>query len=253
MLVAYHGPCRASTTYPRDDKTHDPTWPQSARAGGKHRRQRVPPMTTNQATVFVVDDDEAVRRGLERLLRSAGLNVETFASAPEFLERSPTSETGCVLLDVQMPGVNGPELHEGMSERGFTLPVVFLTGHGDVPTSVRAMKKGAVDFLLKPVDDEMLLGTIRQAVERHAAEQVRQRQRQDIAARLHRLSAREREVMEHVIQGRLNKQIAGDLGIAEKTVKVHRAHVMEKMEVRSVAELVHLCETASRLSHAGPE
>lgn len=210
-------------------------------------------MNTNQATVFVVDDDEAVRRSIERLLRSAGLNVETFASAPEFLQRSPISETGCVLLDVQMPGINGPELHDGMSERGFTLPVVFLTGHGDVPTSVRAMKKGAADFLLKPVDDEMLLDTIRQAIERHAAERVRQRHRQDIAARLHRLSVREREVMAYVVQGRLNKQIAGDLGIAEKTVKVHRARVMEKMEVRSVAELVHLCETADRLAAAGSE
>jgi FixJ family two-component response regulator len=131
-----------------------------------------------------------------------------------------------------------------MFERGLTLPVVFLTGNGDVPTSVRAMKRGAVDFLLKPLDDEELLTAIDQAVQRHVAAQARQHEQDEVATRLGRLSAREREVMELVIRGRLNKQIAGELGIAEKTVKVHRARVMDKMEVRSVAELVHLCETA---------
>ena len=201
-------------------------------------------MSTGQTTVFVVDDDKAVCRSLERLIRSAGWIVEAFASAREFLERAPSAGTGCVLLDVQMPGIAGPELHDRMLERGFTLPVVFLTAHGDVPTSVQAMKKGAVDFLLKPVDEEVLLDTIRRAVERHAAERARQKERQDIAERLHRLSSREREVMDHVIRGRLNKQIAGVLGISEKTVKVHRARVMDKMEVGSVAELVHLWDMA---------
>lgn len=199
-------------------------------------------MIKSEATVFVVEDEEPVRRSLERLMRAAGWKAETFATAHEFLERSPRFETGCVLLDVEMPGVGGPELHDRMLDREFTLPVVFLTGHGDVPTSVQAMKKGAVDFLLKPVDDQVLLDTIQRAVEQHAAEQARQRERQDIAERLERLSAREREVMGYVIQGRLNKQIAGDLGIAEKTVKVHRGRIMEKMGVRSAVVLAHLCD-----------
>jgi FixJ family two-component response regulator len=201
-------------------------------------------MDLSQATVFVVDDDEAVRSSLARLIRVAGWKVETYASAREFLARVAFSGTGCVLLDVQMPGVSGPQLHESMYQRGLTLPVVFLTGHGDVPTGVQAMKRGAVDFLLKPLDEEELLAAISQAMERHAREQDRQREWQGVAERLGRLSAREREVMERVIRGSLNKQIAAELGIAEKTVKVHRGRVMDKMEVRSVAELVHLWETA---------
>jgi RNA polymerase sigma factor (sigma-70 family) len=205
-------------------------------------------MSASGATVFVVDDDAAVRRGLARLIRSAGLSVETFSSAREFLENSPASRTGCVVLDVRMPGMTGPELFEQMAEKGLSLPVVFLTGHGDVPTSVRAMKKGAVDFLLKPVDDEAPLQAIRQAVERCASEQEREQERQGIQARLRRLSPREREVMEHVIRGLLNKQIAADLGISEKTVKVHHGRVMAKMEVGSVAELVRLCDQESILS-----
>ncbi len=201
-------------------------------------------MSASGATVFVLDDDAAVCRSLARLIRSADLNVETFTSATEFLEKPPPSGAGCVVLDVRMPGMTGPELFDRMSEKGLSLPVVFLTGHGDVPTSVRAMKKGAVDFLLKPVDDEVLLEAVRQAVARHAAEQAREQVRQGIQARLRRLSAREREVMEYVIRGDLNKQIAADLGISEKTVKVHRGRVMAKMEVGSVAELVRLCEAA---------
>lgn len=205
-------------------------------------------MSANQVTVFVVDDDEAVRRSLARLLRAAGWSVEAFPSAQEFLERPPYFGTGCVLLDVQMPEMTGPELHRQMSQRGLTLPVVFLTGHGDVPTSVQAMKKGAMDFLLKPVDDGILLQTIHKAVARHASDIKNQGERHEIEARVSRLSSREREVMESVIRGRLNKQIAANLGIAEKTVKVHRGRVMEKMEIRSVAELVHLCETAGILA-----
>lgn len=200
-------------------------------------------MIKSEATVFVVDDEEPVRRSLERLMRAAGWKVESFATAQEFLERLPRTETGCVLLDVQMPEIGGPELHERMLDRKFTLPVVFLTGHGDVPTSVQAMKKGAVDFLLKPVDDQVLLDAIDRAVERHAAEQARQREREDFSEHLERLSTREREVMGYVIQGRLNKQIAGFLGIAEKTVKVHRGRIMEKMGVRSAVVLAHLCDT----------
>jgi two-component system, LuxR family, response regulator FixJ len=193
-----------------------------------------------RATVFVVDDDEAVRSSLSRLIRSAGWQVEACASANEFLERLPFAGTACVLLDVQMPDLTGPQLYEAMCARGQPLPSVFLTGHGDVATGVRAMKRGAVDFLLKPVDDEELLAALDHALRRHAREQILQRECDDVAQRLGRLSAREREVMELVIRGRLNKQIAAELGIAEKTVKVHRGRVMEKMEVRSVAQLVHL-------------
>jgi len=201
-------------------------------------------MNASDATVFVVDDDMAVRRSLARLLRSAGLNVETFPSAREFLDRLPSAPAGCIVLDVRMPGMTGPELFDQMAGKGLSLPVVFLTGHGDVPTSVRAMKKGAVDFLLKPVDDEVLLQAIRQAVARHVSQQAREQERWSIEGRLRRLSAREREVMEYVIRGDLNKQIAADLGISEKTVKVHRGRVMAKMEAGSVAELVRLCEAA---------
>lgn len=194
--------------------------------------------------IFVVDDDAAVRRSLLRLMRAAGWNAEGFGSAAEFLNRPPWPGTGCVVLDVNMPGMNGPELHQRMTELGLTLPIIFLTGNGDVPTGVRAMKNGAVDFLLKPVDDEVLLQAIDAALRRHAVQLAGAESLREIQGRLKLLSPREREVMERVIRGRLNKQIAADLGIAEKTVKVHRGQVMHKMSVRSVAELVRVCDTA---------
>jgi len=194
------------------------------------------------ATIFVVDDDAAVRRSLMRLLRSAGWNAETFASANDLLERAPITGPGCVLLDVHMPGMNGLELHERMIDAGVFLPVVFLTGKGDIPMSVHAMKHGAVDFLVKPVGEDILFQALDQAIRRQAAEAVTRHHRDGIMARLELLSLREREVLERVLQGRLNKQIAFDLGIAEKTVKAHRGRVMEKMEAHTVAELVHLCD-----------
>jgi FixJ family two-component response regulator len=205
-------------------------------------------MSTNEATVFVVDDDASVRRSLARLLRTAGWNVETLSTAREFLRRAPVSEPACVVLDVRMPEISGPELHSQMRESGLSLPVIFLTAYGDVPTSVEAMKRGAVDFLLKPVDAAVLLQTVARAVESHTAELSQQSGRQDIAGRLGRLTTRERQVLDAVIRGCRNKQIAADLGISEKTVKVHRGRVMDKMEVRSVAELVHLCEAAGLAS-----
>lgn len=210
-------------------------------------------MEIGGATVFVVDDDEAVRTSLARLLRSAGWSVEAYASAGEFLDRPAFDGTGCVLLDVHMPGLSGPQLQEAMAERGLIFPLIFLTGNGDVPTSVRVMKRGAVDFLLKPLDDEALFAAIDQALRRHASERTHQSEQREIATRLGRLSAREREVMERVIRGSLNKQIAAELGIAEKTVKVHRARVMDKMEVRSVAELVRLCESTEPARLEGAE
>ena len=204
------------------------------------------------ASVFVVDDDPSVRRALSRLFRAAGWNIETFSSAREFMDRLPHPGTGCIVLDVRMPGMTGPELHELLSEGGFTFPVVFLTAHSDVPTGISAMKRGAVDFLLKPVDDAVLLRTVSEALSRHAAACARQREREEIGALLASLSNREREVMEHVVRGRLNKQIAADMGISLKTVKVHRGRVMAKMKVRSVAELVHILDFAA-LSDAIPE
>lgn len=201
-------------------------------------------MSTGEVSVFVVDDDDSVRTSLQRLLRAAGWDVEAFACGRDFLGRAPFEGTGCLLLDVRMPGMTGPDLHERMTQAGLSLPVVFLTAHADVPTGVQAMKKGAVDFLLKPVDEELLLNAVHRAVMWHAVERVRVEQLHSVQSRMHSLTSREREVMQHVVRGRLNKQIAGDLGIAEKTVKVHRAHVMVKMGIRSVAELVHLCDTA---------
>ena len=194
------------------------------------------------ATVFVVDDDAAVRRSLTRLLRSAGWNVETFSSASALLERAPFAGPGCILLDVQMPGMNGLELHQCMSEAGISLPVVFLTGNGNIPMSVQAMKHGAVDFLVKPVEQEILFQSLDQAIARHLAETTTQHNHESILSRLALLSQREHEVLIQVLRGRLNKQIGADLGIAEKTVKVHRGRVMEKMQANSLAELVHMCD-----------
>lgn len=196
------------------------------------------------ATVFLIDDDESLRRSLSRQLAHAGWKVEAFASALEFLERASYDGTGCVVLDVRLPEMMGPELHVEMVNRGMTLPVVFLTGHGDVPTSVSAMKRGAVDFLTKPVDGDLLAGTIRAALERHAVQRRSHSQKQAFEERLRLLSPREREVLNFVIAGHLNKQIADQMGITLKTVKVHRARVMQKMGVHSVAALVHECDAA---------
>lgn len=194
------------------------------------------------ATVYVIDDEPDVCAGLSRLLRSMGWSVTAFTSATDFLDHVPTQGVGCILLDVNMPGMSGPELHERLRELGLGIPVVYLTGKGNVPLSVQAMKRGALDFLEKPVDEEQLLAAIENAVAQHRASEAQEHRIADWNARLGKLSAREREVMEHVIAGRLNKQIAADLGIAEKTVKVHRGRVMTKTGVRSLAQLVHLCD-----------
>ena len=198
----------------------------------------------NVPTVFVIDDDSGVRRSLARLIRSAGWNVEPYASARAFLDRPAYADIGCVVLDVSMPEMSGPELHEWMAAHGLFLPVIFLTAHGDLPTGIQAMKRGAVDFLQKPVDDVLLLQVIQNAIERHGSDRTRHRHKQEVDNRLSRLSAREREVLVQVISGQLNKQIADNMGISIKTVKVHRARVMEKLEVDSLAALVHICETA---------
>lgn len=204
-------------------------------------------MDEQTPTVFIIDDDEGIRVGMSRLLSAAGWKVEAYGGAEAFLGRDPYLGAGCVLLDVHMPGLNGMQLHEELLARGIGLPVVFLTGLGDVPTSVRAMKRGAVDFLTKPIESAELFAALEQALQRHTAQMEQSHEAQLAATRLDRLSAREREVLELVAGGRLNKQIAAELGIAEKTVKVHRGRVMEKMEVRSVAALVRLLE---RSGHA---
>jgi FixJ family two-component response regulator len=196
------------------------------------------------ATVFVVDDDTAVLKSLSRLLRSAGLAAATFSSPRDFLDRHDPNTPGCLVLDVAMPGLNGLELQQALMARGQELAIIFLTGHGDIPMSVKAMKQGAVDFLTKPVDHADLLKAIRVAIEKDRLQRQADAEVTEIQQRLATLTPREREVMHHVISGHLNKQTAADLGTVEKTIKVHRARVMEKMKVHSVAELVHLAERA---------
>jgi RNA polymerase sigma factor (sigma-70 family) len=203
---------------------------------------------TAATTIWIVDDDPAVREALTRLLTVGGFAVEAFASAEEFLETSRAREAECMLLDVWMGGMTGPELCVRLREQRIRVPVVFLTGHDDVPAAIDAMKLGAVDYLIKPVDDAVLMDTVRQAVQRHTAERARNHEQQAFEQRAGRLSPRERDVMQHVVRGRLNKQIAAQLGISEKTVKQHRGRVMEKMEVRSLAELVRVCESVASAS-----
>jgi FixJ family two-component response regulator len=197
-------------------------------------------------TVYIVDDDASFARGLARLVSAAGWHAEVFTSAADFLapDRSHAAGAGCVLLDVRMPDMRGPDLYRAMLARKMDLPVIFLTGHGDVPTSVDAMKLGAVDFLEKPVLSETLVSAIRVALERNAEGRRRDQELREVAERLERLTPREHEVMAHVVAGRLNKQIAADLGISLKTVKAHRAKVMQKMNARSLPALVDLCRQA---------
>ena len=196
------------------------------------------------AKVFVVDDEAQVRKGLERLLRAAGLQVSAFASAQDFLAAADADPPGCVILDYQMPGLNGLELQEMLTARAHRLEIVFLSGHADIPKSVRAMQGGAVDFLVKPATRDEILGAVNRALERGAERRTDDAEVEAVLRRVALLSPREREVLGHVIAGRLNKQIAGLLGTAEKTVKIQRAGMMQKMGARSVAELVRLTEKA---------
>jgi FixJ family two-component response regulator len=194
--------------------------------------------------VFVVDDELSVRKSLSRLLRAAGFQVVAFASAREFLEHPADKSVGCLILDVQMPELNGLELQQALAEMDRSCPIVFITGHGDIPTSVRAMRAGAVDFLSKPFDETALFDAIARALERARTEARTRAVSAVVEARLATLTPREHEVMLQVIAGRLNKQIAAALGASEKTIKVHRGRVMQKMQVQSVADLVRECEKA---------
>ncbi len=200
-------------------------------------------------TVFLVDDDPGLRRALSRVLREEGYDVQAFESVEAFLSRPDAMSRGCLVLDVSMPGLNGFDLQGRLSEAGLRLPIVFLTGHGDIPMSVRAIKAGAADFLTKPVASETLLAAVRSAIDQHAAARQADAQAAELARRFGSLTAREREVLAALVAGRLNKQIADDLGVVEQTVKFHRARLMERMQARTVAELMHM---AAKLSIESP-
>jgi FixJ family two-component response regulator len=197
-------------------------------------------MTEAEPTVFVVDDDPSVRRSTERLVRSMGFNVQTFATAKEFTERARVESPSCLVLDVHLPGPSGLDLQRQLVQAGVQIPIIFITGRGSIPMSVRAMKGGAVEFLTKPTRSRDLLAAIRAAIERDRASHQVRREFDALRERYALLTGREREVMALVVAGRLNKQIAGELSTSERTVKFHRAHIMEKMEADSVAELVRM-------------
>ncbi len=197
-------------------------------------------MTASRGMVYVVDDDDSVRKSLARLLTLAGYHVEPFASAREFMEHPRPSEPSCLVLDVKMPGPSGLDLQQMLAAAGKRMAIVFLTGHGDVPMSVRAMKGGAVDFLTKPCSAEDLLGAVERAVARDTREREERRWVTEVESRAEALTPREAQVLGLVVRGLLNRQIATELGISEKTVKVHRARVMQKMHSRSVTDLVRM-------------
>jgi FixJ family two-component response regulator len=203
----------------------------------------------SDALIAIVDDDPSVRRGLQRLIRSAGWKAETFASAQEFLARPLADAPSCLVLDLQLPGLSGLHLQQRMAELGLDIPIVFLTGHGNIPASVQAMKAGAIEFLTKPVDEQNLLKAIQEAIERDRRTRQQQAEMHHLRGRYESLTAREQEVMQRVISGVLNKQIAGELSITEDTVKFHRGHVMRKMCADSLADLVRMAENLGIRSH----
>ena len=199
-------------------------------------------MTEPEAIILVVDDDVSVREALGGLIRSAGLRVETFATAQEFLARPRPNAPGCLVLDIRLPDLSGLDLQKRMAEINLEIPIVFITGHGDVPTSVQAMKAGALEFLTKPFADRDLLDAIQQAIKRDRAARRQQAKIKELHGRYQSLTPREREVMERVVSGLLNKQIAAELGKSVMTVKAHRGQVMHKMRADSLADLVRMSE-----------
>ena len=211
-------------------------------------------MTSPDAIVFVVDDDPSMLRALARLLKTAGHDVETFASSGEFLARPAHGGPGCVVLDLKMPGLSGLDVQEALAASARDLPIVFISGHGDIPTTVQTIKAGAEDFLTKPVEKERLLAAIARALARHAEMREQEGRTAALRMRLSRLTPREREVLAMLVRGRLHKQIAHELGTAERTVKLHRHNLMQKFEVRSLAELAVIAERLGLLpapGHAG--
>jgi FixJ family two-component response regulator len=197
-------------------------------------------LAETDATVYIVDDEESVRKALARLIRSAGMTARTFPSAEAFLAESHPVPASCLVLDVRLPGLNGLQLQEALHRKGYPISIVFITGHGDVPTSVRAMKAGAVDFLQKPFAGRDLLDAVRRAINRTRDAVARQAECAEIRRRHDTLTSREREVFSLVVSGLLNKQVAGELGAAEKTIKIHRGRVMAKMQAPSLADLVRM-------------
>ena len=202
------------------------------------------PQTEQSSTVFIVDDDAAIRFAMQALMDSVNLSHEIFASGDEFLEIMADQRPGCLVLDIRMPGLGGLELQEELIKRGNTLPIIFITGHGDVPMAVEAMQKGAVDFIQKPFRDQELLDRIRDALATDEERREAQQHHAEVAGRLDRLTNREREVFDLVVTGKPNKVIAYELGVSQRTVEIHRARVMEKMQARSLADLVKMHMTA---------
>lgn len=205
-------------------------------------------MSTAVPVIHIVDDEESVRRSVGRLLRTAGYQVSVYESAKQLLEKMPAAVRGCILLDVQMPGLDGPQLQEILGKMGFELPIIFLSGHGDIPISVRAIKAGAEDFLSKPAPKKLLLEAIERALNRYDETHERYVRLSAFRELFSTLTPREREVFNLVVQGKLNKQIAYDLGISERTIKAHRHSIMQKFKAKSLAELVSIAEKLGQIA-----
>jgi RNA polymerase sigma factor (sigma-70 family) len=196
--------------------------------------------TTPQSTVYIVDDDQSIRYAMELLMRSVGLDYEIFHSADDFLARHNNERAGCLILDIRMPGLGGLELQEKLNEMGSTLPIIFITGHGDVPMAVEAMQKGAVDFIQKPFRDQELLDRVGEALKTDQERRSAREEKAEVHGRVDKLTNRERQVLDLVVTGKPNKVIAYELGVSQRTVEIHRARVMEKMQAKSLADLVRM-------------